>query len=179
MEIQPHGLAGNYILKPNFGLVQCYFPQNGVVSITYGTTANQEHLTSSKHDVYHRLRTLTLPQEMVEDLDNMYGEFDPYGTADATLHDPDFGMKTDETFDTYLARYTATIAPLQLPEREKISQLNLTRTITRRLRLQMINGIKPTIFKDYVKSLRQCDLNMRPADKQLFPFQIRELPQST
>ncbi|CAF9937718.1 hypothetical protein IMSHALPRED_000520, partial [Imshaugia aleurites] len=105
----------------------------------------------------------TTAQEILEDLDNMYGEFDPYGTADATLHDPDFGMK-DETFDTYLARFTATIAPLQLSEREKISQL--TRTITRRLRLQMITGIKPTVFKDYVKSLRQCDLNMRLADKQ-------------
>ena len=108
----------------------------------------------------------TTAQQMLEDLDNMYGEFDPYGTADARLHSPDFGMSVQkkETFDQFLTRYTVTIAPLQLSEQQKISQL--TRTITRRLRFLTINGIKPTVFKDYVKRLRQCDLNMRLTNQQ-------------
>ena len=70
-------------------------------------------------------------QKMLEDLDNMYVEFDSYETTDATLHDPNFNMKK-ETFDEFLAKYTAIIAPLQLSEQQKIS--HLTRTITRRLR---------------------------------------------
>ena len=106
----------------------------------------------------------TSADEMLGDLNNMYGEFDAYGKADATLHSPDFGMQKNETFDEFLARYTATIAPLQLPEQSKISQL--TRTITRRLRFLTINGIKPVVFKDYVQRLRQCDLNMRLTDQQ-------------
>ena len=68
---------------------------------------------------------------MFEDLNNMYGEFDPYGTADARLHDSDFNMKK-EIFDEFLVKYTATIAPLQLSEQQKIS--HLTRIITRRFR---------------------------------------------
>ena len=101
-------------------------------------------------------------QEMLEDLDNMYAEFDPYGTADATLHDPNFNMKK-ETFDEFLAKYTATIAPLQLSEQQKIS--HLTRIITRRFRWYTM-GQKPKAFKDYVKQLRQCDINLRLADRQ-------------
>ena len=71
-------------------------------------------------------------QEIFEDLNNMYGEFDPYGTFDARLHDPDFNIKKKQTFDEFLVKYTATIAPLQLFEQQKI--FHLTRTITRRFR---------------------------------------------
>ncbi len=38
----------------------------------------------------------------------------PFGTAYARLHSPDFGMK-EETFDEFLAKFTATIAPLESP----------------------------------------------------------------
>ena len=106
----------------------------------------------------------TTSQEILENLNNMYGEFDSYNKADATLHNPDFGMQKNKTFDQFLTRYTATIAPLQLSEQSKISQL--TRTITRRLRFLTINEIKPTVFKNYVQRLRQCDLNMRLTDQQ-------------
>ena len=95
----------------------------------------------------------------------MYGEFDPAGTAEATLYDPDFNMKNNETFDDFLTRYTSTIAPLQLGEQQQIS--NLIRTITPRLRWQTINGSKPTSFQAYVQQLRQCDLNMRLLDKEM------------
>ena len=53
---------------------------------------------------------------MLEDLDNMYGEFDAYGKADVRLHNPDFGMQKNETFDKFLVRYTAIVDPLQLSE---------------------------------------------------------------
>ena len=102
-------------------------------------------------------------QKMLEDLDNMYGEFDPYETADARLHDPDFNMKKKQTFDEFLTKFTATIAPLQLSEQQKIS--HLTRTITRHLRWYIM-GQKPKAFKNYVKQLRQCDINLRLADRQ-------------
>ena len=40
------------------------------------------------------------------DLDNIYREFDPFGTTDARLHSPDFGMK-EKTFNEFLAKFTA------------------------------------------------------------------------
>ena len=83
------------------------------------------------------------PEEVLKDLNNIYSEFDAYETADARLHDPDFHI-TIETFEEFLAKYTATIAPLQLRESQQIS--NLTRTITYKLRKQITNGIKPTSF---------------------------------
>ena len=129
----------------------------------------RDHCKSTAFDVIKarcldKTNPYTTSQEILEDLNNMYGEFDSYEKADATLHSPDFEMQKNETFDHFLAKYTATIAPLQLPEQSKISQL--TRTITRRLRFLTINGIKPTVFKDYVQRLRQCDLNMRLTDQQ-------------
>ncbi|CAD6581822.1 MAG: hypothetical protein ASARMPREDX12_000676 [Alectoria sarmentosa] len=129
----------------------------------------RDHCKSTAFDIIKTrcLNNTTSPyvtaQEMLEDLDNMYGEFDPYGTSDARLHDPDFNMKKKQTFDEFLAKYTATIAPLQLSEQQKIS--HLTRTITRRLRWYTM-GQKPKAFKDYVKQLRQCDINLRLADRQ-------------
>ena len=101
--------------------------------------------------------------EILENLDNIYGEFNPYDTINAILYNPDFDIK-NETFDTYLIKYIIIIAPFQLFEREKISQL--TRTIIYRFRLQIINGIKFTIFKNYIKLLRQYNLNIRLTDKQ-------------
>lgn len=104
----------------------------------------------------------TTAHEILEDLDNIYGEIDPFGTAYARLHSPDFGMK-EETFDEFLAKFTATIAPLELPERQKIFQL--TRTVTRRLRWHTM-GQKPKISKEYMRQLRQCDLDLRRLDQE-------------
>ena len=131
----------------------------------------QDHIKSTAFNVIKSrcskssTNPYTTPEEVLKDLNNMYGEFDAAGTADATLHDPDFNMKEKETFDDFLTRYTSTIAPLQLREQQQIS--NLTRTISRRLRWQTINGIRPTSFQAYVQQLRQCDLNMRQADREL------------
>ena len=88
-------------------------------------------------------------EEVLKDLNNMFGEFDAYETADTRLHDPDFNITSNETFEKFLARYTATVAPLQLRESQQIS--NLRRTITSQLRWQITNGYKPTSFQAYVQ----------------------------
>lgn len=47
--------------------------------------------------------------EMIQDLDNMFGEFDKVAKSDALLNDPKFGMAISnpkETFDEFLARFT-------------------------------------------------------------------------
>ena len=54
----------------------------------------------------------TTTKEILEDLDNIYDEFDFYGKADVRLYSPDFDMQKNEIFDEFLTRYTATIAPL-------------------------------------------------------------------
>lgn len=103
------------------------------------------------------------PEEVLSDLNNMYGEFDVYVNADARLHDPDFVMTT-QPFDEFLATFTATIAPLKLREQQGIS--HLPRIISPRLRWQTMNGIKQTSFQAYFQQLRQCDLNRRLADRE-------------
>lgn len=129
----------------------------------------RDHCKSTAFDVIKSrcfkslINPYVTPEEVLQDLNNMFGEFDPYGTADATLHDPDFKMKKNETFDEFLTRYTSIIAPLQLREQQQIS--HLTRTITPRLRWHTIST-KPTSFQTYVQLLRQCDLNIRLADKE-------------
>ena len=54
----------------------------------------------------------TTSQKILEDLNNMYNEFDTYEKADARLYNPDFDMQKKETFNQFLTRYTTTIAPL-------------------------------------------------------------------
>ena len=115
---------------------------------------------------FNKTNLYTTSQKMLEKLNNIYNEFDAYRTTDATLHNLDFdiNMQKKETFDEFLTRYIITIASLQLFEQQKI--FNLTHIISRRFRLLTINSIKPTIFKNYVTRFRQCDLNMRLANKQ-------------
>ena len=79
--------------------------------------------------------------------------------ADATLHDPDFCMKFHETFDLFLAKFTATIAPLGLTDTQKISALK--RTITYELAEKISDGQRATSFKDFATRLRQIDVDLR------------------
>lgn len=77
----------------------------------------------------------TTVEEMTQDLDNMFGEFDRIGKADTDLHDPKFAMGVKdpkETFDAFYARFSTAIASLDLTDFLKIS--NLRRLITKRLR---------------------------------------------
>ena len=95
-----------------------------------------------------------ISQKMFKELNNMYDKFDVYKTADATLYNFNFdmSMQKKKTFDEFLIRYIIIIALLQLSKQQKISQL--TRIISRRLRLLTINDIKSVIFKDYMIRLR-------------------------
>ena len=45
--------------------------------------------------------------EMIQDLENMFSEFDKVAKSDALLHDPKYGIaisNTKETFDEFLAQ---------------------------------------------------------------------------
>ena len=84
---------------------------------------------STSPNAYHTV------SEMIQDLENMFGEFDKVAKSDALLHNPKFGMaisNSKETFDEFLARFTSAIAPLDFTDRHKIS--NLRRTLSERLR---------------------------------------------
>ena len=103
--------------------------------------------------------------EMIQDLENMFGEFDKVAKSDALLHDPKFGIAVanpKETFDEFLARFTLAIAPLDFTDRQKIS--NLRRTLSERLCFKMADGTTYTSFSQYVSRCRQCDLDLRQAD---------------
>ena len=106
--------------------------------------------------------TYSTAEEVLEDLHNVYGECDAVGKAIARLQSPDFSMKKKETFDGFLPKFAATIAPLQLSEQFKI--LRLKRTITPCLRWQTTNGFERTSFWAYVQQLRQCDFDLRQLD---------------
>ena len=102
---------------------------------------------------------------MIQDLENMFGEFDKVAKSDALSHDLKFRMAVanpKETFDEFLARFTSAIAPLDFTDRHKIS--NLRRTLSERLRFKMADGTTYTSFSQYVSLCRQCDLDLRQAD---------------
>ena len=57
----------------------------------------RDHCKSTAFDVIKarcldKTNSYTTAKEILEDLNNMYGEFDVYGTADAELYSPDFGI---------------------------------------------------------------------------------------
>ena len=54
-------------------------------------------------------------KEVIDLLDNSYGSYDPMAEADTELHNPEFCMK-NEIFDTFLAKFTAIVAPLALTD---------------------------------------------------------------
>ena len=100
-------------------------------------------------------------KEMIAELHSMFGEYDQVSKCDAELHSPDFamGVKKDESFDEFYARFSATIAPLGCSETSKISTLQ--RLITRKLRLRVLDGVKQTSYRQLVERLRRIDQNMR------------------
>lgn len=53
--------------------------------------------------------------EIIQDLKNMFSEFDKVAKSEALLHDLKFGMaiaKPKETFDLFFTRFTSAITPL-------------------------------------------------------------------
>ena len=105
--------------------------------------------------------------EMINDLEQNFGDFDKEGKADAELQNPKSAMGAKdpkETFDAFHARFTAMISPLNMSEREKCR--NLRRLINQRLKYRIVDYPSSTSYRELVSRLRQVDLNTRLADEQ-------------
>lgn len=90
--------------------------------------------------IKHRaLRSSTDPyltlQELIQDLENAFGETDEHSKAINELFASSFSMKKNESFDEFLARFNSQMAGLNFDDEFKISQLR--RTITDRLNYGM------------------------------------------
>lgn len=102
-----------------------------------------------------------ISSEMIQDLENMFGEFNKVAKSDALLHDLKFGIavaNSKETFDEFFARFTLAIAPLDFTDCHKIS--NLQRTLSEHLHFNMANSTTYISFSQYVLCCRQCDLDL-------------------
>lgn len=118
----------------------------------------------TRSDPFHQNPYLTA-DEMVQELDAIFGTYDKVAKSDALLHDPNFGigiLKKKETFETFYTRFSAAIAPLDLPDTYKIS--NLKRTISTRLRYR-ISGENYSSFRDLVARLRHIAADLKAIDK--------------
>lgn len=116
--------------------------------------ANQDHYTRA--------------EDVIQDLENMFGEFDKESKAEAELQNPKFHMGAKdpkETFDQFHARFTATVAPLNMSEREKVSHLK--RTISQRLKNKILDYPLSSSHRELISRLRQVDMNMRLNDDQI------------
>ena len=108
----------------------------------------------------------TLAEEILEDLDNMFGDYDKISKADAELDNPKFAMRSKdskEIFDVFHARFIAAIASLAILEREKSSRLR--KLITSRLKYQIVDFPITTSFRELVTRLRQVDIALRLTDE--------------
>ena len=64
--------------------------------------------------------------EIIQDLENMFGEFDKVAKLDALLYDLKFSMavaNSKETLNKFLAKFTLAIAPLDFTDCHKIFNL--------------------------------------------------------
>lgn len=103
--------------------------------------------------------------EMIVELDAMFGTYDKVAKSDAELHDPNFGMgvkEKKETFEAFYARFSAAIAPLDYSDTLKIS--NLKRLINTRLRYR-ISGESFSTFRELVARLRHIAADFEAIDK--------------
>ena len=87
----------------------------------------------------------------MQDLHNIFGEYNEFIKVDAMLYNLKFRMgiyKRDETFDEFYARFIITISPLGLSDAYKI--LNLKRIVSTRIRYKLVDGITYNTFSDFV-----------------------------
>ena len=133
----------------------------------------RDHYKNTIYDVIKDKANLKNPQhyvfanDMIQDLEQMFGGFDKEGKADAELQNPKFAMRAKnakETFDAFHTRFIATIAPLDMSEREKTDHLK--RLIANRLKYRILDYPSSTSYRELVTRLRQVDLNVRLADEQ-------------
>ena len=107
----------------------------------------------------------TASSEMIQDLENQFGEYDKETKADAELHNPKFAMGAKdpkESFDAFYTRFTAAIVPINMSDREKTSHLK--RLISVRLRYKILDFPLTTSHRELVSRLRQVDIALRLMD---------------
>lgn len=106
--------------------------------------------------------------ELVQDLENIYGEDSTRlrNRHEQELFSSSFPMgapgKTNETLESFLGRFLATIAPLQLPDHSKISHLKRTiavRYIDRSAYIEETDS-----FQKYLKGIRAIDDTIKSAE---------------
>ncbi len=103
--------------------------------------------------------------EIIQDLENMFGEFDKVAKSDSFLHDPNLGMaiaNPKETFDLFFARFTSVVALLDFTDWHKIS--NLWRILCERLWFKIVDGITYISLSQYLSRFRQCDFDLCQID---------------
>ena len=97
----------------------------------------------------------TLVEEILEDLNNIFGDYDKISKADVELDNPKFAIgskDSKETFDVFHARFIAAIASLAILEREKSSRLR--KLVTSRLKYRIVDFLITTSFRELVTRLR-------------------------
>lgn len=110
-------------------------------------------------------KAYTTADEAVQDLENMFGEYDKEAKAEAQLHDTKFkmgGTNKNESFDEFLARFTSVVTLLDLTDTQIIS--NLKRCLNDRIRYKVLDGTSYTTSKQLIKRCRQCDLDIQTSD---------------
>ena len=105
-----------------------------IIKAKANITSANTYLTSSK---------------IIQDLDNIFDEFDKVVKSNAFLHDPKFGMaiaNPKETFDEFFARFTSAIAPLEFTDCYKIS--NLQKTFIKYFCFKIVDDTTYTLFSE-------------------------------
>lgn len=103
--------------------------------------------------------------EMINTLDNMFGEFNQEYKASNELRNPKFAMGAQdpkETFEEFYARYSSTVALLNHNDRQMMTDLQAL--LSSRLKYKVADGHVPRTFKELVERIRQCELQLRMAD---------------
>ncbi|CAD6587685.1 MAG: hypothetical protein ASARMPREDX12_002976 [Alectoria sarmentosa] len=124
----------------------------------------RDHYKNTIYDVIKDKANLKNPQhyvfanDMIQDLEQMFGGFDKEGKADAELQNPKFAMRAKnakETFDAFHTRFIATIAPLDMSEREKTDHLK--RLIANRLKYRILDYPSSTSYRELALEAEQLE----------------------
>jgi len=118
--------------------------------------------------------------ELVHDLNNMFGKHDEFTINLNELVNKNFKMDykdSNETFDSYLARFTTTVAPLNFSH--DIQKIYFTRNLSNRLQGPCITVQENLIFITLVERMRQIDQKYRRADKKKKPYQSNNFRRGT
>ena len=127
--------------------------------VAFNTIKTRADMKNPKHYI--------LAEDILDDLNNMFGDYDKISKANAELDSPKFAIgskDSKETFDAFYARFIAAITPLSMSEREKSSRLR--KLVTSRLKYRIVDFPITTSFRDLVTRLRQVDIALRLTDDQ-------------